>query len=1097
MRDTYYEGSDTLQRELLPNGQFNLAYRPSLPKGADAITGAAIVAIVLLGLLLTLAIRLSGFLVARPVMSVFFFSGPVAAAILFILRRPLGEVIAAALSGIAAWGLLAFLHVSSSAQLLYFAGLGPVLLVMVWTADAVIGHYLSWLAADSRHSSRYYRRSQQIWRRRFGWRPYQRAILGITIVFLLGAIALFVPTPPATPRPLHAAVVVLLVTATLVTLAVVSVLRQPPGTRSWSRLFQPLVNWFTYRPHPFAMGVLRIPVHPLGCTSGLSRQAITAAVLFLLTASVASTGCYFPVTMALVPRWLAMAEIPRDRLPRSPSAQDLTRSMSAEQRAYLTRLPVTQRNRYLELMARSQHLESLRQAKQLARERLIAHLNSTPEAWFPVLARQAVGSSNFVLWTLFLSLTLSAVCPPVVFLSIIVIVSQTFLARQQAHPQRPCKYSTNWDGHVARILRSPNEIERVSILVGAHADADYPILLPRTLLHEHAHILGDSGSGKTALALAPMASQLIRMAGRDAKCPATQQMPHSSIVIIDLKGDLAFFHGARMEAKRAGLPFKWFTNTLHRSTFPFNPFCQSYFKQLSLNQRTEIIVDALALHHGEGYGRSYFSRVNRRILSRMLNAYGNSVRSFRDLYELTLKPDTMGRRLKFSDKETEDAGELFATLETLASFDALNETREEYVASQIDLYDVATRPQVSYFFLQSALESASVREIGKLALHCLLSAAAYRGPADHAVYLFVDEFQQIISENLEIVLRQSRSMGIAAILANQTISDLHTSFADLIPTVQGNTRFKQFFASTDLHQQEKLVTASGETVDYVLHWSKDDLLAPAQEVESSRPRITRNDVMRVSDDPLASIMHVPRGQGAVQMAGFSFVAQSSFHIAEGEYIRRQRMSWPDAVPGTLTPNTQWLYEPGASSTVGRAPAARPPRPSGDAKKKPKSPPSAPPASTTPLFPDNTLPAEPQSVAQPIPPTEHQLPADSQPGVAPTPALPDSLEAADAAPAVDLPMLPESPSPAHVPSPVAQPMPGPSANADQLASPDHLRDTPSSATSQTQTKPETPAATVASTPPESQASFLDVKLEQLETMRKQPGKGRQNRRKKPR
>lgn len=921
MRPTYYEGPDTLQGDRLPTGRLTLAYRPRLPKGAAAITGAAVLAIVLISLLLTLAARISGFLISPTVAILFIISGPIAGVVLLIQRKHWRIALAATPVGALAWLLLAFLHVSSSPRFIYFVGFGPVLAAALWIADAIAGHHLRWMAAHPRFRFSAHAKWSHRWRYRFAVPAYRAAFEYALVAYAIPAILFLPPDKPLTPHPLRAAFLVLVVTALLLAGAVLVILRSPRSARSLSRRLTPLVNWFTYSSHPYALGLLRIRVVPFGCVSGLSRKVLTGVVLFLLTASMASTACYFPITMVSASRWQAMAEIPSDQMPKTPTTQETAQRLTAAQRSYLDRVPIAYRLRYLDLTARRQQLDAIAAAKTHAYEELLGYVNSAPEAWLPVLARQIPSSSAFVISTLFASITLSALCPIAVFVAIVVIVNLPLLDHLEPRLAAGFHHQTDWDGYVDRIQRSEHETERESLWLGTHADADYPILLDRTVLQEHAHILGDSGSGKTALALAPMAAQLIRMAGRDARLPASENNPHSSIVIIDLKGDLALFHGARIEAEKAGLPFQWFTNTLHCSTFAFNPFLQTHFAALSLNQRTEIIADALALSHGEGYGRSYFSRVNRRILSRMLHAYGQNIRSFRDLYGETLTPETLGRKLKFQAKETEDAGELFATLETLSTFDAINETRTELVAHQIDMHEVVTNPRVVYFFLQSAIESASVREIGKLALYCLLSAAARRGPANHQVYLFIDEFQQIASENLEIILRQARSMGIAAILANQTISDLETPAANLIPTVQGNTRFKQFFASTDLKQQDDLIKASGVTIDYIQHWSRNGDSEPSREVEIVQPRISRNDLIRITDDSTLSIVHMPRGKGCAQMAGFPFVCRSDFHISEEVYSQRQRLEWPPRTLGTLTPTSQSLYEPVTRQTKKSVPVA--------------------------------------------------------------------------------------------------------------------------------------------------------------------------------
>ena len=249
-----------------------------------------------------------------------------------------------------------------------------------------------------------------------------------------------------------------------------------------------------------------------------------------------------------------------------------------------------------------------------------------------------------------------------------------------------------------------------------------------------------------------------------------------------------------------------------RSTHTFNPFGQvDDPEHVSLNQLCETILEALSLNHGEGYGRSYFSRVARNWLQNALQK--NEIKSFEDLYRLTLEqPDS---------KERGDAFELISVIESLASFEQLNfvpgRDARESAPIPIHMPEVLREREVVYFWLPAAVEAATVRELAKLALYSLLTAA-YRhtreqGSAPRA-YLVIDEFQRIASANFKIVLEQARSMGIGAILANQTPADLQTPDTDLRPTVQANTRLKLCFSASDLGQQDELIKASGETIDY-------------------------------------------------------------------------------------------------------------------------------------------------------------------------------------------------------------------------------------------------------------------------------------------
>ncbi len=100
-----------------------------------------------------------------------------------------------------------------------------------------------------------------------------------------------------------------------------------------------------------------------------------------------------------------------------------------------------------------------------------------------------------------------------------------------------------WEDLVSRVQNSQDPKEKWSLILGVNAFDDTPVIVPRDIFSEHAHLLGDSGSGKTALGLSSMIAQFIRFG-------------NVSVVVIDLKGDdSALFEGARSSRKTRGSRF--------------------------------------------------------------------------------------------------------------------------------------------------------------------------------------------------------------------------------------------------------------------------------------------------------------------------------------------------------------------------------------------------------------------------------------------------------------------------------------------------------------------------------------------------------------
>lgn len=322
-----------------------------------------------------------------------------------------------------------------------------------------------------------------------------------------------------------------------------------------------------------------------------------------------------------------------------------------------------------------------------------------------------------------------------------------------------------------------------------------PLRLSETALKEHAYMVGPTGSGKTSLGIMPLLIQLIR----GHRQPDGSWTEPSPIVILDLKGDYALFHTVREEAlnrEHGKQDFLFFTTERSAPSYRFNPFRGFSPELRSIPQYCQMLLDALSLNHGKGYGRGYYTERSRATLSAALEENPN-VRTFRELHE-TLRSVTRKSRDK---RDLTDAFELFSIIETLTHYPQLVTSPEDDVSrrdSMIYIPDVIEKRQIAYFWLPAQLESISVGEIAKLVIFNLRAASQDRRrlqPNDpRRIVLLVDEFQHVAGENLRGVLQDARSFGISAILVNQNLEDLKTpSGFNLAPSVLKNTCAKFFF----------------------------------------------------------------------------------------------------------------------------------------------------------------------------------------------------------------------------------------------------------------------------------------------------------------
>ena len=241
------------------------------------------------------------------------------------------------------------------------------------------------------------------------------------------------------------------------------------------------------------------------------------------------------------------------------------------------------------------------------------------------------------------------------------------------------------------------------------------------------HFLGDSGSGKTTRAFLPMIIQVIRR-------------KRHGVVILDLKGDNALFHSVKIEAKRAGLTFKYLTNRIGHASFAFNPLVQLQQGAISFRQLAEIVLHALRLIHGDGYGKSYYSRLARMALADILTRFPN-IQTFSDLLE------RMSDYHFESDKQKSDCYELIAVIKNLASIELLNYVGDPSVPDPIRenavyMPDVIEHNQVVYCSFPGIIESSTTREMANLVIFALHIACTLR-PDKKRTFCFIDEFQMI------------------------------------------------------------------------------------------------------------------------------------------------------------------------------------------------------------------------------------------------------------------------------------------------------------------------------------------------------------------
>lgn len=474
------------------------------------------------------------------------------------------------------------------------------------------------------------------------------------------------------------------------------------------------------------------------------------------------------------------------------------------------------------------------------------------------------------------------------------------------------------DGYTDRLLHSRNTQERNTLFLGCFVGDEFPILLDRKLLNEHMHILGATGTGKTALGLAPLIIQLIRR-------------NDGPVIIVDAKGDPFLMNLARQEAKRAGRTFKWFTNKPGRSTFVFNPFLQKHLCRLSLEEIVGVLLQCFNLFHGTDYGRAWFTANShalfRRAITTFLKPTSQSTSQYGDAPLHSMRH--LHQRLKqitSESKEFEAAQHLALVVESLTALEQLNlspdkDPEGKILKHAIHMPEVIREKQVIYFYLTATTDISTVTEVARLALFTTLAAAMVHKQETNEtpkVSFICDEAQVLISQNLSNVMAQARSMGLSCVLAHQTLDQLNPpgggNFQQLVLNC---TTVKQWFAVRDPESQDYLSKISGKVPQVEASWrlgpvdfakalfspvfaEPDDKGVTSYQMRmTSVNRLDAEDISDINREQNQSVLIVERNHGYTQFVGPLAVA-SEYALSEAEYDWfNNEAHWPMDEEGTI------------------------------------------------------------------------------------------------------------------------------------------------------------------------------------------------------
>jgi uncharacterized membrane protein len=461
-----------------------------------------------------------------------------------------------------------------------------------------------------------------------------------------------------------------------------------------------------------------------------------------------------------------------------------------------------------------------------------------------------------------------------------------------------------WEQLIDRKAGSYQPEERERILWALDAKTLEPILVERTILAEHVHIRGATGSGKTSGALIPVALQLLEK-------QSSEQKP-DPIIIFDLGGDQAMFHAVRLAAEQKGRRFRFFSVQGGHASDYFDPLQGLLKEEMRTPQLASMFVEAFNLDYGLRYGAQYFTEQN-------LSSFLTVIRYYRQHHQRHPTLQSFYQFLRDNQQKSEfrNAEQILMCISFLLDYPQLNSRQPDPTADDhIYLPRVLEDSEVVYFFLPTLNESAFVREIAGLALYGLLAAAMERGNSGQnatdprQAWVIIDEFHELVGASFANLLAQSRKFGLGLILANQSTVQLDNKDVNLAALVEENTALRQYFTITSpdimpfqrLSGDEEKIRTRKTTAHGSASVSQDWVKEPALEL---------NEILEASGQRQDCFLIVRDGKGAAKPRH----AVTLYPMSYDEYRRLRHLPLPRRQTPAPEPDAEQQHESAPQSAT--------------------------------------------------------------------------------------------------------------------------------------------------------------------------------------
>jgi hypothetical protein len=459
---------------------------------------------------------------------------------------------------------------------------------------------------------------------------------------------------------------------------------------------------------------------------------------------------------------------------------------------------------------------------------------------------------------------------------------------------------------VAMLQSSANELEREHIFLGwlAGTERRRPYLLHRFLADHNIHVMGFTGSAKTAKVVSSVLCQVLMM-GR------------TSAYNVDFKGSSPERGNANhwiptMVALAMGMDVRWYSINKEEAGHIVKMLNSESFLDLPTQQQARGLAEAHNINHGDDGSLAYFSAVGTTALERALEIFRdeNRVPSYKRLAEF-LSKKSAAKRLGMLPRDFINASNVPHSMRSMAPYPHLNTTGDEQLPQS--MFDAAIsvdlpirRPTLINLKLAAAIDATTGRNLVRALINLTHQRLkTWRGERVQHVYFVLDEAQIALGhKSMRAPIAQGRDDGLHFIFAHQNLSDLSADGPDMTDAVTNNCAVSIVLGARDDRARERLEKQAGKRIERRRGGSITETDGPDgrrlgtgdtwQEYEV--PRLGADELNELNYDPNLAVITASPASGFTMFRGPQLV-EIPFPMSKEDFDAINKWPWPEPVDG--------------------------------------------------------------------------------------------------------------------------------------------------------------------------------------------------------